>query len=116
MNIVIIQGRMTKDAETKTLSSGSTITAFTVAVDRGGKSKETDFIDCKAWGKTGEFVSSYFTKGKPISVMGKIQTRTWEAQDGTKRKAVEVLADSVDFVVGSSGSQPSKSEEAEELF
>lgn len=114
MNIVILTGRMTKDAETKTLSTGSTITSFTLAVDRGGKSKETDFIDCKAWGKTGDFVSQYFSKGKPITVVGKIQTRTYEAQDGSKRKVVDVLVDSVEFVIGS-GSAP-KQTEAEDLF
>lgn len=114
MNIVILTGRMTKDAETKTLSTGSTITSFTLAVDRGGKSKETDFIDCKAWGKTGDFVSQYFSKGKPITVVGKIQTRTYEAQDGSKRKVVDVLVDSVEFVIGS-GSTP-KQTEAEDLF
>ena len=114
MNIVILTGRMTKDAETKTLSTGSTITSFTLAVERGGKSKETDFIDCKAWGKTGDFVSQYFSKGKPITVVGKIQTRTYEAQDGSKRKVVDVLVDSVEFVIGS-GSAP-KQTEAEDLF
>ena len=114
MNIVILTGRMTKDAETKTLSTGSTITSFTLAVDRGGKSKETDFIDCKAWGKTGDFVSQYFSKGKPITVVGKIQTRTYEAQDGSKRKVVDVLVASVEFVIGS-GSAP-KQTEAEDLF
>ena len=114
MNIVILTGRMTKDAETKTLSTGSTITSFTLAVDRGGKSKETDFIECKAWGKTGDFVSQYFSKGKPITVLGKIQTRTYEAQDGSKRKVVDVLVDSVEFVIGS-GSAP-KQTEAEDLF
>lgn len=114
MNIVILTGRMTKDAETKTLSTGSTITSFTLAVDRGGKSKETDFIECKAWGKTGDFVSQYFSKGKPITVVGKIQTRTYEAQDGSKRKVVDVLVDSVEFVIGS-GSAP-KSGETEDLF
>ena len=114
MNIVILTGRMTKDAETKTLSTDSTITSFTLAVDRGGKSKETDFIDCKAWGKTGDFVSQYFSKGKPITVVGKIQTRTYEAQDGSKRKVVDVLVDSVEFVIGS-GSAP-KQTEAEDLF
>ena len=115
MNIAILTGRLVKDAETKTLNTGSTITSFTIAVDRGGKSKETDFIDCKAWGKTGEFVSQYFSKGKPISVIGKIQTRTYEAQDGSKRKVTDILVDSVEFVIGSSGSGHKQETESEEL-
>lgn len=112
MNIAILQGRLTRDPEIKTTNSGSKITSFTLAIDRGGKSKETDFIDCKAWGKTGEFVSQYFTKGKLITVEGSIQTRTYEAQDGTKRKVTDILVDSVNFVPGSyTEAKPSEDEE-----
>lgn len=115
MNIAILTGRLTKDPELKTLDTGSTITSFTVAVDRGGKSKEADFIECKAWGKTGEFVSQYFSKGKPINLIGKIRTRTYEAQDGSKRKVTDILVDSVEFVIGSSGSTQKQETQTEEI-
>lgn len=113
MNAVILVGRMTRDAEIKTLDSGSKVVSFTIAVDRSGKSKETDFIDCKAWGTTGDFISKYFTKGKPISVKGELQTRTWETENG-KRKATEVRVDQVAFVPGSSNNS-APAEEPEEL-
>lgn len=115
MNVVILTGRLVRDPETKTLNTGSTITAFTMAVDRGGKSKETDFIDCKAWGKTGDFVSQYFSKGKPISIVGKVQTHTYE-KDGMKRKVVDILVDSVEFVPGSTSSQPTQRDDEELIF
>lgn len=116
MNAVILVGRMTRDAEVKTLDSGSKVVSFTIAVDRSGKSKETDFIDCKAWGKTGEFVSQYFTKGKLITVEGSIQTRTYEAQDGTKRKVTDILVSSVDFVPGSYTEAKPSGDEEELMF
>lgn len=114
MNAVILVGRMTRDAEVKTLDSGSKVVLFTIAVDRSGKSKETDFIDCKAWGTTGDFISKYFTKGKPIAVKGELQTRSWETSEGSKRKATEVRVDQVAFVPGSSNNS-APAEESEEL-
>ena len=81
MNIAILQGRLTRDPEIKITTSGSKITSFTLAIDRGGKSKETDFIDCKAWGKTEPKKTAPTPKasvalicercGKPISSAGK---------------------------------------------
>ena len=87
--------------------------SFTVAVDRDfsqGDQKETDFIDCVAWQKTGEFVDKYFSKGSMIVVAGRLQTRSWNDKDGNKRRSAEVVADNVYF--GESKSQESRGPQA----
>ena len=101
MNIVCIVGRLTKDPEPRKTQSGNTSLSLCIAVSRGDKNKSTDFIDCQAWGKTAEFISSYFHKGDPISISGKIQTRTWQKDDGSKTKITEVWVGEATFVPGS---------------
>lgn len=102
LNKAILQGRLVADPELKTTGSGIQVTSFTIAVNRSYASKQTgerptDFIDIVAWRGTADFVSRYFKKGSAIIVAGAIQTRTWEDQNGNKRKAVEVVADEVHF-------------------
>lgn len=101
MNKVILKGNLTKDVELQTTNSGLSVAKFTVAVQRRFKNAndeyETDFINCVAWRNTAEFVSKYFGKGSQIIVCGAIQTRNYEAEDGTKRYITEVLVDEVDF-------------------
>lgn len=96
LNCAVIMGRITKDVELRTTTSGIAVTSFTVAVDRA-KSEGTDFIDVVAWRQTAEFVSRYFGKGKMIAVQGSIQTRNYEDKAGNKRTAVEIVADNVSF-------------------
>ena len=95
MNNVCLVGRLTKDPELKTTESGKSVTSFCVAVNR---KENTDFIDCVAWGKTAEFITRYFQKGKEIGIVGEIRTRTYTANDGKNRKVTEVLASNVSFV------------------
>jgi single-strand DNA-binding protein len=93
-------GRLTKDVELRRTDSGKAVASFTVAVDRDfgqNGQKETDFIDCVAWQKTGEFVSKHFSKGKMIVVSGRLQIRSWTDKDGGKRKTAEVVADNCYF-------------------
>lgn len=98
INKVILMGRLTKDPEIRYTSSGTAVSNFTVAVDDGyGDNKTTSFISCVAWGKSAEFVSNYFTKGKMIIIVGRLQTRTWEGQDGRKNYITEVVASEVSF-------------------
>lgn len=100
-NKAILVGRLTKDPETKSTTSGALVTRFTIAIDRRfqkqGEEKKTDFINIVAFNKTAEFVAKYFEKGQAILVSGSIQTRTWDGQDGEKRYATEVFAEEVDF-------------------
>lgn len=97
MNSVNIVGRFTKAPEARA-TQGGTVLSFCLAVDRGDRNKNTDFIDCVAFGKTAEFITQYFSKGDPIMVTGKLQTRTWERDDGTKQKAAEVYVSECGFV------------------
>ena len=97
LNHITIMGRLTRDPELRRTGSGVAVASFTVAVDRdfGGQDgeKEVDFIDCVAWRNTGEFVNSYFTKGRMIVVSGRLQIRSWKDKDGNNRRTAEVVAD-----------------------
>jgi single-strand DNA-binding protein len=101
INKVILEGRISKMGELKTSQAGVESIKFTVAVDRYTKDKESsaDFIPCTAFRQTAKFVSSYFQKGKPIVVEGKITTGSYE-KDGKTVYTTEVTADTVNFVVG----------------
>lgn len=107
MNRIVLIGRLAADPELKTTQSGLSVTSFAIAVDRKGSTdKVTDWIDIVAWRKTADFICKYFRKGSPIVIEGNLQTRMWEDKDGKKRKTVEVIAESVEFVPRSGGEQP----------
>lgn len=106
MNAVTLIGRLAADPELKTTGSGVSVTNFAIAVDRKGtkgETKITDWLDIVAWRNTAEFVCKYFQKGSPIVIEGSIQTRMWEDGEGKKRKTVEIIADSVEFVPKAKG-------------
>ena len=99
-NKVILMGRLCGDPELKQTQSGSSVTNFTIAVDRRyskDEEKQTDFISVVAWRNTAEFISKYFGKGSAILIEGELQTRSWTDQQGNKRYATEVLAHEVSF-------------------
>ena len=101
MNSVVLVGRLVADPELKTTNTGKEVTNFRIAVDKPyqkGSEREADFFDIVSWGKTAVFVSQYFKKGKPIVVVGSLQTRSYEAKDGSKRHVTEILANNVEFV------------------
>lgn len=105
MNKVILHGRCTRDPEVRTTQSGNMVARLSIAVDRyakQGEGKKADFIGCVAWGKTAESIGKYFVKGKEILVEGRIQTDSYEAQDGTKRYTTDVVIDRWNFC-GSGG-------------
>lgn len=100
-NKVILGGRLTADPELKTTPSGVNVCSFSLAVNRKvGKDAEqkTDFVTVQAWRQTAEFICRYFKKGSSICVVGSIQTRSWQDQNGNKRTATEVVADEAMFV------------------
>ena len=102
LNVVALMGRLTADPELRyTQGSNIPVTTFTLAVDRSyvkqGTERQADFIDIVAWRSTAEFVSRYFRKGQLVAVQGSIQTRSYEDKQGIKRKAFEIVADSVHF-------------------
>ena len=100
MNHFIGIGRLTKDPNVKYTQSGKACANFTLAIDRrrstDGK-QQADFIQCVAWEKTAEIISQYVTKGQKIAVEGRIQTRSYEANDGGKRYVMEVVVNSMEF-------------------
>ncbi len=102
MNTVNIIGRLTKNPEIKYLQSGTPACSFTLAVDRSFKSKAgergTDFIPIVTWGKTAELCEQYLSKGSQIGIVGRIQTRNYEAKDGTKRYITEVVGEEIQFI------------------
>lgn len=101
LNHITIMGRLTRDPELRRTNGGTPVASFTLAVDRdfggSGQEKETDFLDVVAWKNTAEFVSKYFSKGRMAVVSGRLQIRNWTDKDGTKRRAAEIVADSIYF-------------------
>lgn len=101
MNKVVLVGRLARDPELRTTQSGTPVVSFTVACDRRfvrqGEERQADFISCIAWSKTAEFVSRYFTKGMRIALDGRIQTRSYDDQNGNKRYVTEVVVEEVEF-------------------
>lgn len=102
MNKVILVGRLTRDPEVRTLTSGSSVASFTLAINRNFKNKEgnvdADFINVSVFGKQADNVGKYLSKGSLVGVDGRIQTRSYDAQDGTKRYVTEVISENVEFM------------------
>jgi single-strand DNA-binding protein len=107
LNKVILMGRLTADPELRKTKQGTSVAAFTLAVDRSyskqGEQAKTDFFDCVAWTGTAEFVSRYFAKGQRMAISGRLQTRNWEDNDGKKRKATEVVVKEAHFADSKKG-------------
>ena len=102
LNKIIIMGRLTRDPELRRTQGGTAVASFALAVDRDYKDKQTgeratDFIDCVAWGATGEFAQRYFTKGRMAVVQGRLQLRDWTDRDGNKRRSAEVVVEQMYF-------------------
>lgn len=98
INKAILMGRLTRDPELRHTGSGTPVCSFSIAINNGsGENQTTDFINCVAWNKTAEFVDKYFSKGRMIALVGRIQTRSWDGQDGKKNYATEVVANEVSF-------------------
>ena len=109
MNKVVLIGRLTKDPELKfTPGNGTAVATFTIAVDRKfskDSQKEADFIPVVVWGKQAESTANYMSKGKLMGVSGRIQTRSYDAKDGSKRYVTEVIAEEVQFLEWGAGNK-----------
>ena len=115
MNKVILVGNLTKDPELITTSNGVDVSGFTIAVQRKFKNAndeyESDFINCVAWRSSAEFIHKYFKKGNKIGIVGNIQTRSYDAEDGTKRYVTEVVVEECEFVQSKKGDGNNQSED-----
>ncbi|MBI2264705.1 MAG: single-stranded DNA-binding protein [Armatimonadetes bacterium] len=102
LNRVILIGRLTRDPEFRFTPNGNPVCTFTLAVDRGYKKaqgeRETDFIDIVAWTKLAETCNNFLTKGRLVCIEGRLQIRSYETQDGQKRKAAEVVASNMQML------------------
>lgn len=97
MNKIILIGRMTKNAEVRYTQSNKAVAQFSLAVNRPGN-KETDFINIIAWDKLGEIVQKYTHKGSLIAVEGRLQTRTYEDNNGNRKYITEVVANNINLL------------------
>ena len=104
INQVILMGRLTRDPEQRSTSTGKTIANFSIAVDRGGQDDAADFFDITAWEKLGELVMQYLGKGRRVLVQGRLRQDSWDDKEtGKKRSRVEVTATDVTFLDGPNG-------------
>lgn len=103
INQVILMGRLTRDPEQRTTTSGKTIASFSIAVDRGGDSDQADFFNITAWEKLGELVVQYLAKGRRVLVQGRLRQDSWDDKEtGKKQSRIEVTATDVTFLDGPS--------------
>ena len=102
MNKVILVGNLTRDPEYQTTPNGVALARFSIAVQRkftnAEGNREADFINCIAWRGQADFVNKYFKKGSKLGLTGSLQTRSYEANDGSRRTVTEVVVDDVEFV------------------
>jgi single-strand DNA-binding protein len=111
LNRVLLIGNLTRDPELRYIPSGTAVATFTLAVNRvykaqsGEKKEETSFVRIVVWGRRAEVCGEYLSKGSPVFVEGRLQSRNWESQDGQKRSTIEVIADNVQFLRAASAVQ-----------
>lgn len=99
MNSVVLIGRLARDPELRFTTSGKAVATFSVAVNRAfSKTKEADFFNIVVWGKSAEHCANYLSKGRLVGIQGRLQSRSYETQNGDKRYVTEVVADQVEFL------------------
>lgn len=100
-NVVVLQGRLARDPELRQTGTGKQVATFTLAIDRGRRDangqSQADWIQIVAWDRLADFAAKWLTKGQMITVDGRLQSRTYQAKDGTNRTAVEVVASNINF-------------------
>lgn len=110
INQVILMGRLTRDPEQRTTTTGKTIASFGIAVDRGGQEDAADFFNVTAWEKLGDLVMQYLAKGRRVLVQGRLRQDTWDDKEtGKKQSRIEVVATDVTFLDGPNGGENSSS-------
>lgn len=111
MNKVILIGNLTRDPELRTTANGTSVCSFSIAVNRRFQSQSgervTDFFNIVAWRQLGELCNKYLAKGRKVCVVGELQNRSYDAKDGSKRYATEIIADDIEFLTpkGDEGSR-----------
>ena len=104
INQVILMGRLTRDPEQRTTTSGKGVVSFSIAVDRGGQEDTADFFNVTAWEKLGDLVMQYLSKGRRVLVQGRLRQDSWDDKEtGKKQSRIEVTATDVTFLDGPNG-------------
>ena len=110
INRVVVSGNLTRDPELRQLPGGNSVCKLRMAVNTRKKDRDTNqwsdvanYFDITVWGAQGENVAKYLTKGSALLVDGRLEWREWQAQDGTKRQAVEIIAENTQFIGGREG-------------
>lgn len=110
-NKVTLMGNLTRDPESRTTTGGQNVTNFSLAVNRtwkgqdGQTQEQVSYINCVAWGKPGEILQQYLTKGSPILISGRLEQRSWDDKEsGQKRSVVEVIVEDFNFIGGGASS------------
>lgn len=110
-NKVILLGNLTRDIELRHTSSSQAVANFGVAMNRrfrtaaGEDREETTFVDCEAWGQTGEVMAKYLSKGKPVFIEGRLKLDQWQDKDGNKQSKLRVVVENFQFVESRAGGQ-----------
>jgi single-strand DNA-binding protein len=109
INVVVVTGNLTRDPELRSLPSGNSVCKLRIAVNSRRKENgewvdKPNYFDVTVWGAQGENCATYLSKGRPVAIQGRLEWREWEAQDGSKRQAVEIIAESVQFLGSRDGS------------
>ena len=111
INVVVVTGNLTRDPELRSTGGGTSVCSLRIAVNTRRKGSDgnwedkPNYFDVTVWGAQGENCANYLSKGRPVAVEGRLDWREWESQDGGKRQAVEIIANSVQFL-GSRGDNP----------
>lgn len=120
INRVVLTGNLTADPELRSLPSGSSVCKLRIAVNTRRKVGESwedqpNYFDVTVWGKQGENAAQYLAKGRPVAIDGRLEWREWTTEEGSKRSAVEIIADSVQFLgAGQGGAAEAEEPEAPE--
>jgi single-strand DNA-binding protein len=111
VNVVVITGNLTRDPELRHTGGGTAVCDLRVAVNSSRKDGQTgqwvdkaNYFDVAVWGAQGENCANYLSKGRPVAIEGRLDWREWEAKDGSKRQAVQIIAKSVQFLGSRDGS------------
>jgi single-strand DNA-binding protein len=106
VNVVTLIGNLATDVELRELDEGRKVASFLLAVDRPGQDAGADFVRVSVWNRQAEVCAQFLAKGKRVAVDGRLRSRSWEEADGKRRSAVDVRANSVEFLSRGDGGGP----------
>ena len=116
INRAVVCGRLVRDPELRRTQNGTPVTSFTLAVNRTFGEHEADFLNCVAWNKTAEIVDQYCSKGNLVGVEGRLQSRSYQDNQGNNRTVVEIIADQVQFMQSKDSSAQTMAQASEKYY